>query len=68
MKEIKAFETKDGKVFTKEEDAIEHEAMLNLRNRIADFVDRHYYSEMSRSDIENVLFENHDELWKALEG
>jgi hypothetical protein len=67
MKEIQAFQTEDGKIFTSKDDAEEHEAMLNFREQIEDYVDRYRLNSLSCNGIADAIYNNHYELYVILE-
>lgn len=68
VEEVKAYKTSDGKMFTNPNEAATHEREIVLRAKIEEFVDRHYFSGVTRSDVSDILIENSDELIKILKG
>jgi len=66
--EVKMFKTKDGKTFEVESDAMIHEEEVIIKEKLEKFVDDHYYYDMSKSDITDILYENIDELIKIFKG
>jgi len=66
MKEIKTWETSDGRLFKFENQASEHELALHIKESIDIFVDRHICSEISKDDVADLLFEHRGELYEIL--
>ena len=57
-----AFKTTDGKIFVNEKEAKKHESLYDLKTHITSFVESYCWNSMLKSDIENVIFENYEEL------
>lgn len=62
IKQILAYETTDGRLFTQQGAAVAHQKDLDLRAAVQSFVDSHCYSGMGSVDVFDMLYENRDEL------
>jgi DNA-binding transcriptional regulator YhcF (GntR family) len=68
IEEVKMFKTKDGKTFEIESDAVNHEEEVIIKEKLEEFVDKYFYSGISKFDITDILYENLDELIKIFKG
>ena len=66
MNKIDAYRTSDGKVFTLERDAKEHEDELILRNKVNEWVEDYCWGTMTKQDIVDIIMENLEELQDAI--
>lgn len=62
MEEIKAWKTSDGEVFKTKYEAKIHEDKLKIKNKIDEFVDSHYFPNMTRKDLSDILTEFYNEM------
>lgn len=64
--EIKAYKASDNKIFENEKEAREYDSTMLIKDRIEKFVDDHGYNNMSKSDIEDMILLDKDELIEIL--
>lgn len=62
MEEIKCYKTSAGKIFESLIDAIRQEKEISLKKRINLWVDKYCWNGISKSDLEDYLFETRDEI------
>lgn len=68
MKEIKAFETNDGQIFTDYDKAVEHEESLAKEYKIAELVGEFFYNGIRQEDVILGVLSREYEFIKALKG
>lgn len=61
-KEIKAFVTKDGKIFTEINEAIHHEHIHQINTDLENFIDEKCWRGMEQGDVKKFLVDNAKEL------
>ncbi len=64
MKEIKAWVTTDGEMFTDDNKAEAHQYQVDLKKKINAWVDDHCWSGMSKNDVADEIYDHQDELFK----
>ena len=67
MKKIDAYETTDGGVHKAHAIAVKIQAELDLKEAIETFVENTCWSGMLSSDVSAIMFDNIDELRKAIQ-
>lgn len=65
-KEITAYETKDGKIFTNKKEAEKYDLANEVRHELTTFVDNELYNGMHKSTVIDFILENKDKLFSLL--
>jgi len=66
MKEVKAFETTDGKIFTVKKEAEKHQLEIDRRATLDEMVDEKLFNGMDKSTVVDFILENKDTLFTLL--
>lgn len=62
LEKITGYKTSDGRVFEHEAPAKLHEEKIKIQNKINKFVDKHYFPNMTRSDLQDMLTDFYNEF------
>lgn len=62
MKKITGYKTKDGQIFEHEIEAKIREKELEIRDKITEFADNHYFPNMTRGDLKDLLIEFYNQM------
>lgn len=68
MKIVTSFESEDGFIFKTEKECIFYEKDKKIKDGIKKFVEDFYFSNLTRTDLNDIFYENKDELIKILKG
>jgi hypothetical protein len=66
MEKVDAYKTEDGKIFTSEIEAINHETTIRLNLELMEVVESIYSYDMSREEVCDALKENSKKLARIL--
>jgi hypothetical protein len=66
MKPIQAWETTDGRVFSDEGEACDHENTLRRKKAVTALVDKFFASNMFASEVVEEILEHREDLLEAL--